>query len=74
MPWNRTGTPTFKKKRRGQKYMESIMFIPHTPDSAPRNRLSKLEEPLNFATRLKYIEEIGRTRPRRLQKGGLLFL
>ena len=37
------------------------MFIPHTLEGTLRSRLNRMEESLNFNTRFKYIEELGRS-------------
>ena len=41
--------------------MESVVFLPYTPESELRSRISKMDLDLKFRTKLKYVEELGRT-------------
>ena len=48
------------KAKDQDKYIESILFVPHTPEGMLRSRLLKLEHNLGFENRYKYVEEQGR--------------
>ena len=61
-PWNREGEKSRrwrKSPKPDRRYIESTMFVPHTPGSTLRNRFSKMEQNLGFKTRFKYIEQMG---------------
>ena len=46
--------------------MESILFVPYTPQSVFKQRISKLEEGLPFEVRYKIVEEVVATVASRL--------
>ena len=50
IPWDQT-----QKRKKGTKqdhrYTESIMYIPHTPDSQMKKRLQEMEKNLGYRTR-----------------------
>ena len=52
-----------QKKSSGgsSKYIEAVLFIPHTPEGTLRASLNSLEAGLRFKTRIKYVEQQGRT-------------
>ena len=60
----RNGLATRRHGRRqhhDDRYIESVMFIPHTPESMLKPELSRLESRLGFRTRYRYVQETGRT-------------
>ena len=49
------------KSRTEPKYVESVVFISHTPQTELKGRLTRVEQSLGFKTRFNYIERLGRT-------------
>ena len=45
--------------QKGKVVIESVWFIPYTKNSALKERLTKVEERLNFPQRMKYVEKLG---------------
>ena len=43
------------------KYIESCLFVPFTPESRLKTALARLESRMGFKTRFKVIEEVGQT-------------
>ena len=62
-PWENTGrrSKVARKRMKDNRYIESVFFIPHTPESTLRNRLTKLEQNLGFNTRFRFVESMGRS-------------
>ena len=60
VPWDRN-----QKKKKGSKqdhrYTESIMYVPHTPDSQMKKNLQDMEKNLGYRTRFRYEEELGQS-------------
>merc|ERR1711954_216349 len=53
---HRTQTKNFQKSM-----TETVMYVPYTPGGALRSKLSKMEEGLNFVSKVRYAEELGST-------------
>ena len=51
----------WRKPKNDDRYIESVVFIPFTPESRLKSGLSRLEASLGFKTRIRYIEEAGRS-------------
>ena len=49
------------RSKQDDRYIESVMSIPHTPESELKRRLTQLESRLGLTTRFKYCESMGRT-------------
>ena len=61
-PWDRKGCRNTRRVRTGDsRYIESIFFVPHTPNSQLKRNLQKMEEKLPFRTRWRYVEQMGRS-------------
>ena len=60
-PWERRSQLATRKTRKGpdNRYIETLFFIPFTPHSSLKQRLTKLEADLGFQTRVKFVEEMG---------------
>ena len=50
-----------RHRRHDDRYIEAVMFIPFTPESRLKARLTSLESNLGFKTRYRYGEQAGRT-------------
>ena len=51
-----------------QQYIESVVFVPHTPHSELKGRLNRVEQSLGFKTKFKYVERLVRTLGQQLIK------
>ena len=60
-PWINRTKPGFRKKGNDNRYVESLVMVPHTPSSELKSRINKIEMGLRNLTRFKYVEEMGRT-------------
>ena len=62
-PWecNNKRRKHVKRKGEDKRYIECLMSIPHTPGSALKNRLTTRELALGYLTRVKFVEEMGRS-------------
>ena len=49
------------RRHRDNRYIEAVMFIPYTPESQLKSRLSALESKLGFRAKYRYVEQAGRT-------------
>ena len=47
--------------KQDRRYMESVIFVPHTPMGVLKARIQRCEQALNFKTKVKVIEEMGRS-------------
>merc|ERR1711954_132526 len=60
VPWDKN-----RKKQSGKnqdhRYTESVMYIPHTPDSQMKKNLQEMENSLGYRTRFRYEEELGQS-------------
>ena len=62
-PWDNSGKRKSLQRRRtpDSRYIESVFFVPHTPESSLKNRLTKMEQGLKFNTSFRYCESMGRS-------------
>ena len=59
--------PMRKKKQNDNRYIEAIFYVPHTPNSTLKSKLTRMKTNLGFRTNVKYEEEL-----RRLIAGDLI--
>ena len=63
-PWERAGGPIKRQpshREHDARYVETIIFVPHTPEGALKAKLSKAEANLKYPSRTKFVEEMGRS-------------
>ena len=60
-PWihQRNTRPKTEKAEPDRRHIECLMFIPYTPNSALRNKLTQGEALLEYRTRTKFVEKMG---------------
>ena len=63
-PWERRGAAKKKhpsKVEHDARYIESVIFVPHTPEGALKARLTRAETNLKYPSRTKVVEQMGRS-------------
>ena len=57
-PWEKRSNITTKRaaSQRDNRYIETVIVVPHTPSGALKAKLIKLEANLQYPSRIKFVE------------------